>query len=510
MILKKLIKKSMVLLLALLFTTSCDNWLNLEPENSLIVQEFWQKKSDVDAVMAAMYSTFRETSKASLIWGEARADIMQPSSSRLGDYYSIAYNTITPSNGAIKWDGYYKAINMANTILQYAGQVVPKDDVFSQSEKLSYDAEAIFIKSLSYFYLVRLWKAVPYIASATSSDTVNLFVSNYELVEEAEGGLYSGEAQARAILEIVIDDLKRAEEIAYTTQHINEPEYFYGRANKYSIQALLADIYLWLEDYESCLEYCNKFLESPHHRLLNQTEWFQLYFPGNSRESIFEIQFNANYAGERNPMYNDVTPIAGAQGMLTDPEIYPSLYGESDIRSLSKGPQHKYTGTSPEPTGKRTDTEESANIIYYRYADILLMKAEALAELAGSGAQGGSFTDARILINEIRARAGAPVTDIIENIESFREAILLERAREFAFEGKRWFDLLREARRNNYENTINMRNILIQRATTENIAQLKSRVRNPWYYYLPIPDGDINSNHNLEQNPFYDDDSKIY
>ena len=70
--------KNLIIISLLLVLFSCENkWLDLEPENDLIRQEFWQTKDDVDAVLAAMYDAFRETTVESVVWGELRGDMMR-------------------------------------------------------------------------------------------------------------------------------------------------------------------------------------------------------------------------------------------------------------------------------------------------------------------------------------------------------------------------------------------------------------------------------------------------
>ena len=134
---RKLTIKKAVAVLIMILTVSCNEWLDLEPENDLIRQEFWKKESDVDAVIAAMYDALREMSMESLIWGELRGDLMEISGSRFSSFAQIANNEITPSNAEINWSGYYSAINLANTIMQFSGDVVDQDEEFTQKEKLA-------------------------------------------------------------------------------------------------------------------------------------------------------------------------------------------------------------------------------------------------------------------------------------------------------------------------------------------------------------------------------------
>ena len=139
--------KLFVVALLLLGSTSCNQWLDLEPENKLVKQEFWQKKEDVSAVMAALYDSYRENAVALWMFGEVRADMVEISGSTLGDYQLIAQSEIISTNSAVKWSPFYNSINLANTVLLYADDVLKIDDTFDSKTEKAYEAEALFIRS---------------------------------------------------------------------------------------------------------------------------------------------------------------------------------------------------------------------------------------------------------------------------------------------------------------------------------------------------------------------------
>ncbi|NJK84643.1 MAG: hypothetical protein HC906_00310 [Bacteroidales bacterium] len=140
---------------------SCTEWLDLEPENDLIENEFWKTKEDVEGVLAATYDAFRGQALASYIWGELRADMAEFRGTALADYIRISESNISSTNGKVNWSGYYKTINLANTLIHFSDIVLERDKTFTNEMKHGIEAEAIFLRSLSYFYLVRLWKEVP-------------------------------------------------------------------------------------------------------------------------------------------------------------------------------------------------------------------------------------------------------------------------------------------------------------------------------------------------------------
>ncbi|UCH13888.1 MAG: RagB/SusD family nutrient uptake outer membrane protein [Bacteroidales bacterium] len=474
--------KNLIIVALLLVLFSCDKYLDLEPENDLIRQEFWQTKDDVDAVMAAMYDAFRETSLESLIWGELRADMIILGGNDFADYVRIAESDISPTNGAIKWNEYYFAINLANTLIEYSGDVLGKDDKFTEQLKLSYDAEAMFVRAMCYFYLVRVWKDVPLIVKASTSDTVNFYVPKSTEYE---------------VLNFLIEDLKYAETIAYDLQNISDPVTFKGRANLYSIRAVLANIYLWLERYNECLEYCEKIISSGIYSLLSEENWFLLYYPGNSLESIYEIQYNDGYNYEENPIYEKFLPLSGFSAAYPS-IIAQTLFDDEDIRLCAGNPWNKYLRKSITSSLFRDNTERDANFIYYRYSEILLMKSECLAET-------GNLKEAYQQLNEVVNRAGVGSVESTESIYQFRESLLSERAKEYAMEGKRWFDVLRFAKKEKFADKNKITSIILSKFTNPNdLERLKARIKDTMFYYLPIPQGDLDVNKALVQNPFYD------
>lgn len=473
--------KTAILVIIISFT-SCSDWLTLAPENDLIKDKFWKKTEDVTSALGAAYNALRNASMESLIWGELRADLIIIDGANFSDYAKIAGSDISPTNTVINWESYYEAINLANTLMYYDDDVFELDETFTSELKDAIEAEAIFIRSVAYFYMVRIWKDVPLVINASISDTSDLYIP-----KSSEG----------VILNYVIEDLLYARELAYTTE-LKGTDQFSGRANEYSIMALLADIYLWNEQYQKCIDACDFVMESGLYSLEPTETWFNVYYPGNSfSESIIEIQYNDNLEQQENPLYyNLVTVDGGAQASLNSQNINLIMDKEDERRYNGKGALWKYQGKDQLGLVTRSYAERDGNWILYRYADIMLMKAEACIEL-------DRFSDANDLISETMLRAGVPY--VAENDkEILRKALLDERGCEFLFEGKRWFDLLRAAKRNGFQNKDIIIDMILSGADIKQQAILRTRVYDTLSYYLPVPERELIYNQNLVQNPFYD------
>ncbi len=469
-------------LLVIVAFSSCKDWLTVAPENDLIKEKFWTKTEDVNSALAATYNAMRKASMPALILGEVRADLITFSGASFADYIKIGQSNISPTNNVVNWRDFYGAINLANTVMYYNKEVFEKDKTFTKEMMDAVDAEALFIRSLAYFYLIRLWKDVPLVLEASISDTTNLYI---------------GKSPENVVTAQIIKDLLKAKDMAYTTQ-FEGSNYFYGRANKYSIMALLADVYLWTEQYAKCIEYCDILINSGIYGLEENQTFFNIYYPGNSPvESIFELQYNDALDNQENPIYYELITTGGGAACALNTKNTNLILAKEDARNFGgKSALWKYRGKDALGLVSRTSSERDANWIIYRFADIMLMKAEALIEL-------NRFDEANFLIRETLLRAGMPYEENFGK-DAMRKALLDEKGREFLLEGKRWFDLLRAAKRNKFENKQIIINMILSGADIKQQAVLRTKVFDTLSYYLPIAERELIYNQNLVQSPYYD------
>ena len=127
------------------------------------------------------------------------------------------------------------------------------------------------------------------------------------------------------------------------------------------------------------------------------------------------------------------------------------------------------------------------------------MKAEALSQKDNP-----DFAAAEDLINQIRERALMNPLSLPDDPIAFEDAILRERAKEFAYEGKRWFDLVRMGRRNNNLRKDKLIKIIIEDVASTQKLVLASKLTDPYGWYLPIHYDEMEDNENLQQNPYYE------
>jgi hypothetical protein len=389
-----------------------------------------------------------------------------------------------------RWDNFYKAINICNHVIDLAPGV--EDPTFTDYQKQQMVSEATFLRSLTYFYLVRIWQDVPYIVEPTTTDEGEFF-------PEVTAG------------EIILDSVK-THLIGIRNRMPDHPsiEENKVRATAGAVNALLADISLWNFEYDDCITYIDAVQNSGQYFLLPATEWYQNYNPGFSLENIFEIYYDESKGQGNNFASRTYSSTSGgiyyfgsdyAQEILS---VETTEAGELIRGNGSLSSNHqiwKYAGAIPDKSTLRPGNQSSsANFIVYRLADLYLMKAEAYSQK-----ETPDFAQALNYLNLVRERSNMEAYAQFSTASAFEDAILLERAKELAFEGKRWFDLLRMGRRNDFARKDNLIEILIENVPSTQKLVYQARLSDPNGWYMPIHISEIDRNRNLKQNTYYDE-----
>jgi starch-binding outer membrane protein, SusD/RagB family len=483
--------KYFLISLVLLMQFSCNEWLDLQPPGGLIRDEFWKTKEDVESVLMAAYETFGSMDRMLFVFGEVRGDMLEGDFNQPGNEQLLMENNIYPDNSICNWSNFYKVINYCNEVIKNAPEVRKTDNTFTDFFMYSLMSEAYFLRSLSYYYLVRLYKDVPLILEPAESDDTDFYIAK--------------SSEEEVLAQIVSDlEINRTYAPSGGFQTIAENK---GRASKAAYDALLADIALWRFQYEAALNHIGRIEQNIEILMMPSARWFEMFYPGNSLESIFEIQFEGNRS-QNNGTYgltqrfsNQYDPSQKALEMFAFEFASELVRGEgSSIKKYGDDDYivWKYVGRAPDGQTTRTGAEQfSANWIVYRLADVKLMKAEALSQLE-------RYNEALFILNEIRQRADVPALSVANTRVAFEDAIIHERALELAYEGKRWFDLLRMGRRDNFARKDKLIEIIVSNVPSTQKRILAAKLTNPLGWYLPVYETEIERNKNLVQNPFYD------
>lgn len=474
------------LLLILGFSgNSCSKFLDEKPTDGLVRSEYWKNKEEVLATLAGAYKKLADMDKILFVHGEVRGDMLEAGASLENAQEKMMESNIQSDNTYAKWGDFYSVINLCNHIITIAPSVQDLDQTFSDYLLQQYIAEATFLRSLSYFYLVRVFNDVPLVLEPSETDNAVFFLP----LSPAEDVLTAIKAD--------LIEIRNRIPVVYPTLEQSK-----SRASKGAVDALLADISLWTFDYSACIEYVDAVENSGIYYLLPATEWFELFQPGFSLEGIFEIYYD-NTLGQPNTLYNltinqnNYVGSEYAQNILSV-EVLEAAEQVRGYGSLSlQNKIWKYGGQFPDQeSGRPATSNASANFIVYRLADLYLMKAEAYSQL-------GDFTEAMVYLNYVRERANMGPLTLSDDVQAYEDAILTERAKELAYEGKRWFDLLRMGRRNDYANKDKLIEILVQDVPSSQKLVQKAKLSNPLGWYMPIHIDEIDRNREITQNPFY-------
>ena len=522
----------------LIISGSCTDWLNIKPLDRMVLDDYWKTKNDVESVVLACYRAMEEPDfmERIILAGELRSDNVIVDLNRLKStnaQVDINDVNINVTNDLLPWKSFYMVINYCNTVLKYAPDVVNIDPDYTSGYLHAHEAEVKTIRALAYFYLVRIYRDVPYIDFPYSDDT-----QDFEIPK------MSGDE----ILERQITELNDAEKSALKAWGTTTQQK--GRVTKNTVRALLADIYLWLGRYDDCIDACNRILPDvlgendvlnpdlatgAELRLISNqmnydNSFLSLFVKQNSMESIFELQFNSTvqnnkvvdlYGTSDNLGQLAASPVV--QSLFTDNAFINDLRGKfsfvytattdgSSVQGFSQ--IFKYIGndyfvmTNGVAYSFQTSTTANINWIIYRLADIYLMKAEALVERN----TGSDLSDALALVNLTYMRSNPDQRPLLDadypDQDAMRKLVMDERQREFLFEGKRWFDLVRLARREDgssaggVDNHPNMLDY-VARKYQFNADVVRSKLRNTDALYLPIAQKELVANKALVQNPYY-------
>lgn len=233
------------------FMTSCSDFLEIEPLNEIVLENFWNEKADVNDIIAGCYSGMQSDAmiRRMIIWGEARSENIGAGLNSTNDanLLNVLNENIMATNGYTSWDGFYNIINRCNTVIKYAPQVAANDPSYTESELQANIAEMVALRSLCYFYLIRTFRDVPYSTEAFTDDDqkFDLPATKFDVV-----------------LDSLINDLERIKGQAVKYYPTTTPLYQTGRITQDAIHAMLCEMYLWKKDYQKCIYYADLVINS--------------------------------------------------------------------------------------------------------------------------------------------------------------------------------------------------------------------------------------------------------
>ena len=515
-----------VLALTLLAGQSCKKFLDVKPKDIVIDKDFFEDFYDADYALRGAYAGLQPLVESMFVTGEMRADLVKPGLGADTSLMELAEHRVTPTNKYTNWNVYYDLINRANYLIKYIPRVPNDPNNFTKANARQYVGEAYFLRAFAYFYLVRNFGRVPLAVTPTDSiqNIVNLPPASEDVI------LDTLEANLTAALTMVGDV------ILIRQPNLNLSESADGRRTRAvtgNVNTLLADIYLWRHKYELANAAIQKVYNLGKHSLYGTAaaaNFFDIFYATDHvSEPIFHINFNYNFR-ETHPMMmlTSDDPAWGGKYMIAPADQIAGNWNNTLIQSGDtlrvvgdvRGFGAAWAGSKPYYNNFNSPNKviwkylglgrilpSTLSIIPpirqpyrsdaiwqgYRFAECIMMKAEALNRI---GDKAGAITQ----INRIRSRYGPtdviPVT-VSSTTEEIEDYIFKERARELAFEGKRWFDLLRLARRGRPEM---LKAAIKTRIGTAryNELNLDGKLSDAKNWYLPFNAEEVKLNPNLK------------
>lgn len=470
-------------------TVSC-NKLQEDPNSIITAPQFYKTESDARAAVAAVYSTLNSDPAGdfpmygrnmNLLTGNGSDDQVFSPSNTNPDVRALGTATYVATNDRVKknWQQHYYGISRANVAIDNIPNI-PIDTAL----RARLVREAKFIRALLYFNLVRFHGDVPLILHDPTTTDVN----KLKVPRTSKDSVYQQ----------IIADLADAVNLPRAYSGADK-----GRATSGAAHGLLAKVYVTRRRWTAALSELQQVINGGYGYDLfdNYLDAFQKATK-NGKEHIFSVQFETNL-GAKNSIQNLSSGNFNSFNVAVYPGDIPAdstlyqLFDENDTRrsvtfftQLFNAATGKVVNFGAPRFAKFIDyslspltnqAQSGINNPVLRYADILLLYAETLNEI-----NGGPTADAYTAINRVRSRAHVENLSPGLNQPAFREAVFLERRKEFIQEGNRWFDLSRRGGTYLYD------------ALKKLPAKTGAAVKDTLY---PIPQSERDLNPLLSQNP---------
>jgi len=471
-------------LLLLLAVSGCEKSLEFEVKDRITLDNFFETSDDAVAAVNAIYDALGDVDMYnSSLWliqdlasddCDALSTWNDPNAHQFDRYTLQANNNYTTNI----WRASYQLIGRANLSIER----IPGIDM-DETLRNRLIGEAKFLRGLTYFNLVRMFGDVPLVLN-TESDIDAYLVPRTDL---------------ETVYAQLIEDLTEAVAVL--------PKTFaganLGRATRGAALGILAKVYLTRGEWESAAESARAVMDLNVYGLYADFRDNFREATKNGKESVFAVQFYSNVVQENSRIVISGLPsiyaFPAGVGIILPTEDLLNSFEEGDYRyEATFFEEYNYFGHNtfephiwkhwdqvaypPDKTG-----QSGANFPVMRYAEVLLMYAEALNEV-----NQGPTQEAYDAVNQIRARARNGVDGVLPDLsglsqEQFRDAVLKEKRCETVNEGQRWFDLVRTGNLEEY------------------VKRAKGDKSNPqsFNYVFPIPQREIDLNDKLTQNDQY-------
>lgn len=476
-----------------LASAACTDNLELTPTSVISNASFWKTEDDARGGAYGMYVSLRaQAGKNLFLWGEGRSETVGAGVQGLDGRERYYLNTLDPTTAGPEWQGMYTVVHQANLILKY----VPGIPFTSEATRNDILAQAYAMRAYTYFTMAKTWGDLPLVTDPTEGFSA-------ETTQKAR-------TPVAEIFNLIKADLDKSIQL-FSGNAIPAGRFVWSKP---SVNALKGDVYLWTAkrlnggtaDFTTALAALNEVKNADVALLDNYAGIFDYANKGN-KEILLAIRFQQNEVTDNDfaNMYFAATfiptdidpatstaigalagnnfwaPTATYRNQFTDDdsrkkasftEIYTSASG---TRTFYGALQSKFKGMIN--AGLRLFLDD---YILYRYADVLLMIAEA------KNALGQDPTEEIMAVRKRAYGAQAAAHSFVNGTKDQNdEAILKERLLELGLEGKRWWDLVRFGK------------------AFEKIPSLQARAGQDYLLLFPISSNTISLAPKVVQNPGY-------
>lgn len=389
------------------------------PSNNITEGNYYQTDDDFNQGVASCYDKLKTQMAFHLNEIGYRSDenILESMAVSTQDRYDIDNFAEIPSNGILSdiWNAWYNGIYRCNDVLDHmAGANIANYN--------KYRGECLFLRSWWYFNLYRVFGVVPIARTVVTPADAKL------IPRCTDEEMYT----------LLTEDLAEAARLLPPTPGAEK-----ARVANIAAYTLLAKVYLTFGKPAEAKVALEEAMKNTAYGLESSTA--KVFDVNNkmNKEIIFALYYNKTNDNGHGYWYSSITNVM-ADIRNPTPE-FKAIYEEKDnrlalINTYTKISSNLYAMTKWYDTYDATYTTQVGNDFpHLRYADVVLMYAEALAE------SGDGLGDALTWLNKTRTRAGLDelTTDDVPDLATFRQELANERGREFALEGHRWFDLVR-------------------------------------------------------------------
>ncbi len=492
------------LLILCISIAGCSGFYDVNPYSVVKDEDFNKNRDDLNAAAMGMYQPFTQEVHKFLLWGDARADMVTTGQKEPDPYINeFVLNAVSVQNPYTNYAGIYKTIARCNRQLEKVYEVAKLDDRILDRDAGAFYAEALLLRSYAYFILVKNFKQFPVILSDLaenfryvneSGDTIVRKAQSMTNAEIRNGFYYMNNRED--ILRMIYND-------ALTVLGILPINYLwnrntlpaqerYGRVSQAMAATFASELALWLGDYQAASAFANSPVRNNNHTLGTSGTWIN-QFTGSfaSLHSMFLLGYTYNNAFEGNRLQEFTSSVAkdgGSYYLKPASQVIKNIfsYEGGDIRTsfsykVVNGDTviWKYIG-SDNVASMRPAFQSDASWNFYRSADAYLIKAMADLML-------NDYSTAFNFVNMLRVARGLKELDPLQtdyrNKEFMLSLIFKEKARENAFEGKRWYDLMLWSRLSGKNQ---LADAVAAKYPSPQSETIKAQLQNQDNWYIPI------------------------